>query len=304
MNKYNLKNFTLIIFIIFIIILFLQCNLYIENFVIKPWKYDEHLVNNIDATNRINIWEKTVNKFGLKEALNIFPMTYILPRDIKKCVLDNNVNFILKTLRGFQRKGVILANNKNDIIKNMFNYDIAQVYIKNPLLINKFKFDVRTFIVIDCNYGIYLYKNSYNVYTKDHFNLNSMDRDTKINQVFTEDTHYDINNLPRKFDDLVKYNLNVDNIYNKLAAKLKKVFISIDDVCNYDDIYNSKSKYNIYGLDFEVLDNLEPIIIEINNGPSLNFDEEWKQNITNSLEEHIINKTYNNNNFIKIMKVL
>ena len=301
MNKYYSNN---LVILIFIIILFLQCTLYIEKFVIKPWKFNNHLVSNIDATNRINIWNKTVVTFGLNETLKIFPMTYILPKDINKCLLDTNTNYILKTLRGFQRKGVKIVNNKRDIIKNMFNYDMAQVYIKNPLLINKFKFDVRTFIVVDCNYGIYLYKNSYNVYTKKPFNLNSMDRDTKINQVFTDDIHYDINNLPRKFDSLVKYNINVDKIYNKLAHKLQKVFISLDDICDYNDIYKSKSKYNIYGLDFEVLNNLEPIIIEINNGPSLNFDEEWKQNITNNLEKNIINKTYNNNNFIKIMKVL
>jgi len=300
MNKYYSNN---LVILIFIIILFLQYTLYIEKFVIKPWKYDENLVSNIDALNRVLIWEKTVHKFGLLEAKKIFPMTYILPRDIESCIKDSNEHFILKTLRGFQRKGVILVNNKYDIYKNKYNYEIAQVYINNPLLINKFKFDVRTFIVVDCNYGIYLYKNSYNVYTKYPFNFKSMDRDKKINQVFTEDLHYDENNLPRKFEDLTEYNINVNKIYNNLAKKLQKVFIACEDICSFDDINNNENKYNIYGLDFEVLNNLEPIIIEINSGPSLNFDEKWKQDITDNLEEHIIDKNYDKN-FIKIMKVL
>ncbi len=300
MNKYYSNN---LVILIFIIILFLQCTLYIEKFVIKPWKYNEHLVSNIDATNRILIWEKTVHKFGLQEAKNIFPMTYILPRDIEKCINDNNKHFILKTLRGFQRKGVILVNNKYDIYKNKDDYEVAQVYINNPLLINKFKFDVRTFIVVDCNYGIYLYKNSYNVYTKYPFNFKSMDRDKKINQVFTEDSHYDENNLPRKFEDLIEYNIDVNKIYKNLAKKLQKVFIACEDICSFDDINNNENKYNIYGLDFEVLNNLDPIIIEVNSGPSLNFDEKWKQDITDNLEKYIIDKNYDKN-FIKIMKVL
>ena len=119
-----------------------------------------------------------------------------------------------------------------------------------------------------------------------------MDRDKKINQVFTEDSHYDENNLPRKFEDLTEYNINVNKIYNNLAKKLQKVFIACEDICSFDDINNNENKYNIYGLDFEVLNNLEPIIIEINSGPSLNFDEKWKQDITDNLEEHIIDKNY------------
>ena len=57
MNKYYSNN---LVILIFIIILFLQCTLYIEKFVIKPWKFNNHLVSNIDATNRINIWNKTL----------------------------------------------------------------------------------------------------------------------------------------------------------------------------------------------------------------------------------------------------
>ena len=40
-------------------------------------------------------------------------------------------------------------------------------------------------------------------------------------------------------------------------------------------------KYNVFGVDVELLSNLDPIIIEINSTPSLKFSELWKSNLVN-----------------------
>ena len=265
------------------------------------WNYSKKNIESFSICGRFNlnrkeIWVNTKNKYGEKKALNIFPHTYILPQDLNALLKDKNEQFILKTLWGGARKGVQLYNNKNDIIKDYQKYDIAQVYISNPLLVNGFKFDIRYFIVAYCGVGVFLYKKAYNVYTENKFDYNSLDRSKKINQVYTLDNHYTKNNLPRSTQELgSSMGINFNRINLILASKLKKIFNSCKDMCCKNDIGN----YHVFGLDVELLSNLDPIIIEINSSPSLNFDEEWKNNLTNDLKKDIQNKNFKNN-WIKI----
>jgi len=247
--------------------------------------------------NRKDIWEKTKKKYGEKIALQIFPKTYLLPDEIKKIRKDTKNQFIMKTLWGSLREGVTLYNDKDEIYKDHQKYDIAQVFIENPLLIHGFKFDIRLFLVTYCGIGNFLFVKGYNVYSKKKFNYNSMDREEKINQVFTEDLHYTKNNLPRTIKDLEEYlNINFQSILKNIALKIKKILNSCNSICSNKDIGN----YNIFGVDIELLDNLEPIIIEINSAPNIDFKELWKINLVSELKYNIHNKDFNNKNWIKI----
>ena len=61
------------------------------------------------------------------------------------------------------RKGVDLYDSKQQIVKDYHNYDMAQVFIKNPLLVNGFKFDIRLFMFVSCDHGIFLFKKGYKI---------------------------------------------------------------------------------------------------------------------------------------------
>ena len=157
------------------------------------------------------------------------------------------------------------------------------------MLVNGFKFDIRFFLLIYCGAGKYLYTKGYNVYTKNKFNYNSMDKEKKINQIYTEDTHYTINKLPRTTAQLGKaLNINFDIIIDSLSLKLKKVLHACNKLCCPQD----KNTYHIYGIDVELLDNLEPIIIEINSNPSLTFHDEWKEKLIWNLKNDIYTKSF------------
>ena len=242
--------------------------------------------------NRVNIWEATKKKYGLKIASTIFPVSYSLPQELDSLLMDENQHFILKKTDGFARNGLMLCDSKTCLKENFKDYNQAQVYIQNPLLINGFKFDIRVFMVSICGSGTYLYKNAYNVYTKEPFNLNSMRNENKINQSFTDDEHYDINNLPRRTDDL---SFPMDKVWEKLAEKIRMILRAVGDLCCLED----DGKVKTYGLDVELLDNLDPMIIEMNfRSPVLRFDDKWKQEIIDQMKEDVNNGDFRN--WIKI----
>lgn len=284
-NKKN--NIYLIIFIIIILIIILfKEQKKIETFAICGQK----------NLNRIDIWRNVKNMYGEKEALKIFPKSFILPNDLEELKRDKNEQYILKKIWSSARKGVELYNNKEKIIKDHKKFDLAQVYIKNPLLINGRKFNIRIYMVKYCGLGNFLYLHGYNGYTENKFDYNSLDRTKKINQAYPKDTIYKKYKLPRTTIDLEKY-LKKDFriIMNLLSQKIKKVLKSSPNLCCTEDNGN----YNIYGLDVELLDNLEPMIIEINSTPTLKFNIEWKKNLIKKMKNDIKNKNFNNN-WIKI----
>ena len=283
----------LVILVLTLLFLFWDKNYEIEFFG------NREKICGLQNLNRIDIWEKTKNRYGEKVSLDIFPKTYLLPNEINDIKKDKNSQFILKKLWAGARKGVDLFDNKSDITKNYKDYDIAQVYIKNPLLINGFKFDIRFFLVTYCGIGNFLYVKGYNVYTEKKFNYQSQDRKRKINQSFGTDEHYNINKLPRTTEQLAKYlNINFDIVLNKLTEKISKIINSCNDLCCKNDRENHN--FNIYGLDVELLDNLEPMVIEVNSAPSLRFDVEWKSKLISGLFEDLKKETFNNKNWIKI----
>ena len=276
-----------LIFIIVLIVLIL-----IIIFKSGKKKIESFTVCGRSNLNRKEIWVNTKKKYGHQEALNIFPQTYILPEDLENLIRDKNKQFILKTLWGSFRKGVQLYDNKENILRDYKKYDIAQVYINNPLLVNGFKFDIRYFVVTYCGKGNFLYKKAYNVYTKNKFDYSSLDRNKKINQVYTPDNHYTDNNLPKTIEQLGKYmSIDFNKINVILAKKLKKIFNSCKNICCHRDI----GDYNVFGVDVELLSNLEPLIIEINSTPSLHFEENWKRNLINDLKIDIKKKNFKNN---------
>lgn len=244
--------------------------------------------------NRVNIWRNIKQRYGEEVATQIFPKTYILPDEIQNLLKDPNQHFILKTTWGSLRLGCDLFNNKDEIKKKYKEYDIAQVYIKNPYLINGFKFDVRIFMVVYCGKGAYLYMEGYNDYTKKKFDYNSMEREQKINHTYPSDKdndHYEQNKLPKFVNDIG----NMDNMWVILAEKLRKILSTNENLCCKED----EGKYNIYGLDVELLDNWDPIIIEINSSPGKDLG--WKADFIKKISQMVEKSDFTDPKWIKIM---
>lgn len=279
----------LYILIICFIIIVVNINIIVENFS-YPIQGKKYL-------NRISIWENVRKKYGFKTASQIFPVTYLLPRDINN-IKNNNQKYILKKKWGEQRNGLLLCNNSKEVLQNYKKYDIAQEFIRNPVLENGFKVDIRIFMVTHCNYGNFIYNEGYLYFTNKRFNYNSQDPEKKINMTKPPENHYKQNNLSKLFSSFCnKHSYNKSLILKKVSNQLRYIINSTKSLCNFND----KDKYHIYGIDIELVDNLKPIIIEINSNPSLKFNKiKWKRDFINKMLNDIKNNNFYNSNWITV----
>lgn len=241
---------------------------------------------------RTKIWENVLAKYGPLQTEAIFPKTYILPKDTALFLKEEKsyTQYIAKTLFSGGRVGVFLY--EPSMKQNLSEYAVIQEYIKNPFLINGFKFDVRLYMVVDCKKGVFLYKPGYNVYTEEKFDYTSKKRSQKINQAYSGDEHYDIHKLPRTTDELFAYNVPYDQIIYDIGMKLRKIILATpESICPMPN--------TIYGIDIEILDDFNSKIIEINSKPTTKFkDTPWKNNLTQTLRDEM--GDYDSNLWIQI----
>ena len=87
----------------------------------------------------------------------------------------------------------------------------------------------------------------------------------------------------------------MDKMWNSLIQKIRKVLLSCDELCCPDDNGN----YNVYGMDVELLDNLDPIIIEINSNPSRDYG--WKAEFIKNILLDVKKGIFNKPEWIKIL---
>jgi len=80
-----------------------------------------------------------------------------------------------------------------------------------------------------------------------------------------------------------------------LADNLKKILSTNDQLCCRTD----EGKYNIYGLDVELLENMNPTIIEINSSPGKDLG--WKDDFMKKINQMVINADFTDPKWIKIM---
>ena len=224
-------------------------------------------------------------------------MTYCLPDDSAKFYAEwqPNKEYIAKELESGQRRGVFLVNktNINEILES-HNISQIQEYIPNPLTVKGHKFGMRFFMVVDCNKGIFLYRDGYNVFADKPFNYEGLDRASKINQSLGGDEFYDKVGLPRLSSELP--GVCPIALANELGDKLAMIVSACDKPCG--DKHRGSAR--IYGVDAELLDDKSIRIIEINSSPSTRFDIEWKNVITRDVRKCREGGQYNDDKWIKI----
>jgi len=257
---------------------------------------------------RTKIWKNVKKAHGLEKACTIFPKTYILPEDLADFKHDyknggKKKEYIAKTLFSGSGVGVDLyddATMRHELASG--KYAIIQEYIKNPLLIHGYKFNIRFYMVVDCRQGIYLYKHSFNKFAEKPFNYHSKDRDSKINQANPDDTIYVEKCLPQSINDKNNFNIPCDKILNRLAANLKLIINCSESFCVENKKTNCLQKtHNFYGVDVEILNNFTPLIIEINSNANIDFPNvPWKNKLTLEMQEKVNVGNYDRLNWIAI----
>lgn len=246
--------------------------------------------------NKVRIWHKLLKKYGRKEASKIMPNTYLIPDDYNLFInnfKDNNTKFICKNSFRGGKSGLLVTNNKDDIIKifqkysnsskyiNQDNaelgkkeYNLVQKYLENPFLIKGYKFNFRFYITvfwINNKLKVGLFKDFVLSYSYDKYDNKSTD----LNKVITSTSSREHRNiisrkLNRPYDKKTFFNymkkfkkFNKNKFINNLLNKLKKIVLSNkDDLTGYC-IKNTK-QFQIYAIDAEMYSNFDVKIYEFN----------------------------------------
>ena len=284
-----------------------------------------HIQEIVDYNNKKK--KKKSNK-NSQDFFNIIPQTFILPKEhllflehftANSLKEKRNNYWILKPSNSSRGRGITLLNNIEHIdIKNS-SY-IVQKYIKNPLLINGYKFDLRLYVLLTSIKPLecFIYKQGfarfatkkYNLQSNDHYihltNTSIQNNNLKnINHDFPQDimNGYSKISLIYLKKLLIKMNISFDDLWQKIIKIIIKSLVCIEDHMN-----SHISAFELFGYDILIDNNLQPWLIEINSSPDMKCLSTLDQDIKPKLIEDtikIINPiSYSRTKLHQLMKLI
>lgn len=257
------------------------------------------LIDNIDKiVAKDSLWSTNLNYYGREITSTMMPKSYVLSNNTDIELLKNeyipNKLYIMK--KNIQRQeGIKITDSLKEILNGIQeNYVIVQELLQNPYLIDGRKINMRFYVLITCkenNLNIYVYKDGFMYYTKEEYKENSKKIEHNITtgyidrEVYEKNplTHLDFKNYLDKEDrKLNDYELKLKNsgikisslIFNRINSLLRQVLMPyIGKICTSSKIYLN-TKFQLFGADISLDDNLFPMIMEINKGPDMGSKDE------------------------------
>ena len=246
-------------------------------------------VNQCDKlVSKKSLWNILENKYGRNEAKKLLPNTYILNNYIHMTEFQRNYeinkSYILK--KPLQNKrGLLITQNLNTILNaKYYKYEIVQDLLTDIYTVNGRKVNLRMYMVIICknnNMNIYLYDDGICMYTNKRFESNTNDFE---NQITSYNMNYNVyNEVPQFINQL---NLNQSLLWGRICNLMSKVLNAFrDEIC----INNKYNTYQLFGPDIILNKNLEPYLLEINKGPSMQTLNEEERQFKFKLNNDILN---------------
>ena len=249
-----------------------------------------------DGLNRF--YNKQKAKFP--EDYNYIPETYLYPdqkeeiyKKFKNYHYDPNNVWLLKPARGLMALGIQLVDNY-DTIKNYKRHKyLVSRYVKNPLLINNKKFDMRAYILVTGMnpLRIYFYRDGYikiavkdftfnHKFIKDgcvHITTSDTNQECYDGKEYKYDTDiYDAKSHFWSYMHFERYCAKRGINYTEIMEQMKDIFIKTFISLNSDfiEIMKNRNKYDrnlyqLYGLDLMVDINNKVHLLELNRNPSM-----------------------------------
>lgn len=269
----------------------------IDQFQIKEnGKY--FLIDNIDIiTAKEFLWLHMLKHHGMTKTLTMMPMSYILynNNDIEKFKNEYDSNKIYIMKKNIQRQeGLLITNNKNVILNGINeSYVLAQELLQDPYTINGRKINMRFYVLIVCkkeNIDVYTFNDGFMYYTKDLFKKGSLEEGPNITTGYIDRWVYKVNPLTHgdfkeyldKPRDLTDFERSIRDqglklsqiIFNRIYKLLADVFIAYaGKIGMMEKMYNN-IKFQIFGVDIAINDQLYPMVMEVNKGPDMGAKDE------------------------------
>eukprot|EP00347_Sterkiella_histriomuscorum_P018900 403343740 len=238
-----------------------------------------------------------------------FPKTWLLPYELMelKNVSQNyskknvKVNFIVKPECMSQGKGIFITRKVEQI--NPDEHLVVQKYMRNPYLIDGYKFDLRIYVLVTNvqPLRIFMHHEGLARFASEKYKLKAFNNPfihltnyaiNKDNENFTADEKGETGHkrsLQSIFTQLEKDGLDIPILKEKMHEIIVKTLISIqpDLVHQYrtsqpGDLYNNMC-FEILGFDIILDQKGRPQLLEVNHAPSFNDDTPLDKQVKRNL---------------------
>ncbi|XP_059614470.1 tubulin polyglutamylase TTLL6-like [Phlebotomus argentipes] len=236
---------------------------------------------------------------------DIFPRTWCLPLQLNDAQEYSRSRpstvFILKPDHGSQGRGIRLCRNLRATSMTQEKV-ICQEYVKNPLLIDGYKFDMRVYVLIISMdpLKVFVYNEGLARFATNKYHQPSI---SNRGDIFMHLTNYSLNKNSQNFCSdkesgskrnftvlnkiLQTSDINVQELWNKIDDVILKTILSAYTTLKH--IYRAtfhqhrSGCFEVLGFDILIDKKLRPLILEVNQSPSFHTNEEVDQEVKESL---------------------
>jgi tubulin polyglutamylase TTLL6/13 len=294
---------------------------------IQPWQKLNHFpgMSNLARKSRLAKNMQRMQKHFPRE-YSCFPKSWVLPVDMSEFRTQfgsdgiSNKTFIVKPDSGCQGRGIFLTRDLNEIIPTTKECMVAQRYIKKPLLIEGFKFDLRLYMLVSsCKpLELYLFNDGLTRLCTTQYvkptNENMSERCMHLtnyainkkseNFEFNEDADDDGAGSKRSLRWFMKWLEEThgaearEKVWARMSDLCIKMMIAVQPILQHEYEHgmtkdSTKSEegsrcFQILGVDVMIDENLRPWLIEVNHLPSFKGDTPLDVDIKSRLIEQTL----------------
>lgn len=219
---------------------------------------------------------------------------------------DGHHNFwILKSSASHCGAMIKLMNKEEDILtyveKNRFRTYVVQKYMEKPMLIHNTKFDIRQYFMITMdgeNFNIWFYRDCYFKLSGRDYNLNNTNEQIHITNHTVQKKYVPDKSrsplLPNHnmltLEEFLEYLKKIEKEemwYGRIHPGMINCIRSIVRA-SFDDITYVKNNYELYGADFMINHDFQPILIEVNAVPDLRHSTESTKKVNTALVQDLV----------------
>ena len=235
---------------------------------------------------------------------SFYPRTWILPDEYGELLEfaikeKKSPTFILKPDGGSQGDGIFLTQNVHDVHMStaLAKSSVVQEYIAEPYLLEKFKFDLRIYVVLKSlePLQVYICREGMARFCTEHYQPPTP---KNIFKTYMHLTNYSLNKhspryiqsdagdkgskrkLSAVFRQLEKEGCNIHHLWAEIDKVACQTIIAILPILKLQNqIISAEMKrklrsFQILGFDILLDKDLKPILLEVNSSPSLRIDHE------------------------------
>lgn len=247
------------------------------------------------------------------EFFDIQPKSFLLPADKDdwrlECTYNPDGMYILKPPASSRGRGIRMYKGPKDIKpeKNV----LIQRYIRDPHLINGYKYDIRVYVALTSldPLRVYVYKEGLvrlatEKYTEDgedlkrrcmhltNYTINSKREGFTMGESATEDNvgfKWSLSALRRHFEE---QGLDYGNVWSQIKAIVTKTMMAVEGPMNTKFkmlVQHRRTCFEVFGFDIMLDSKLRAWLIEVNTGPSLSAPSKMDLHIKHKMVANLFN---------------